>query len=133
LPAFVPGARIVGAALVTEYDDYYYSRHNRHRPLPAYRVEFADPESTWFYVDWTSGAVVLRYTRAARVQRWLYNGLHSLDFSFLTRRGAAWDGVVIALSLAGFAFAATAVAVGWRRIRRSRRPTPAINAPRINR
>ena len=68
----------------SEYDDYYYSRHNRYRPLPAYRVTFDDAESTWFYVDWTTGAVVLRYTTAARVQRWLYNGLHSLDFSFLT-------------------------------------------------
>lgn len=116
VPAFVPGARIVGAALVTEYDDYYYSRHNRYRPLPAYRVEFDDAESTWFYVDWTTGAVVLRYTKAARAQRWLYNGLHSLDFSFLTRRGLLWDGTVIALSVVGFVFAATAVAVGWRRV-----------------
>jgi hypothetical protein len=119
-PALVPGATIVGAALVTEYDNYYYSRHNRYRPLPAYRVEFDDPESTWFYVDWTTGAVVLRYTAAARVQRWLYNGLHSLDFSFLTRRGLAWDVTVILLCAVGFVFATTAVVVGWRRAARAR-------------
>jgi len=117
--ALVPGAAIVGADLVTEYDDYYYSRHNRYRPLPAYRVEFDDHEETWFYVDWTTGAVVLRYTAAARVQRWLYNGLHSLDFSFLTRRGAVWDATVIVLCCAGFVFAATAVVVGWRRVARA--------------
>ncbi len=119
-PALVPGAAIVGAALVTEYDDYYYSRHNRHRPLPAYRVEFDDAEATWFYVDWSTGAVVLRYTTAARVQRWLYNGLHSLDFSLLTRRGLAWDATVILLCAVGFVFAATAVVVGWRRTARAR-------------
>jgi len=118
-PALVPGARIVAADLVTEYDDYYYSRHNRYRPLPAYRVEFDDPEATWFYVDWTTGAVVLRYTSAARVQRWLYNGLHSLDFSLLTGRGALWDALVILLCCAGFLFAATAVVVGWRRVARA--------------
>jgi hypothetical protein len=122
VPALLPGAKIAGAALVTAYDDYYYTRHNRYRPLPAYRVEFDDPESTWFYVDWTTGAVVLRYTTAARIQRWLYNGLHSLDFSFLTRRGAVWDATVILLSVVGFAFASTAVVVGWRRVARARLP-----------
>jgi hypothetical protein len=119
-PALIPGAAIVRAALVTEHDDYYYSRHNRHRPLPAYRVEFDDAERTWFYVDWTTGAVVLRYTTAARVQRWLYNGLHSLDFSLLTRRGVLWDVTLIVLSAVGFVFAATAVLVAWRRLARAR-------------
>ena len=118
-PALVSDARIVGALLVTQYDDYYYSRHNRYRPLPAYRVEFDDPEATWFYVDWTTGAVVLRYTTGARVQRWLYNGLHSLDFTFLTGRGAVWDATVIVLCALGFVFAATAGVVGWRRVARA--------------
>ena len=119
--ALVPGARIVAAAPVDAYDDYYYSRHNRYRPLPAYRVAFDDAESTWFYVDWTTGAVVLRYTAAARVQRWLYNGLHSLDFGLLTRRGPLWDGTLIVLCIVGFAFASTALMVGWRRLARVRR------------
>jgi uncharacterized iron-regulated membrane protein len=120
-PALLPGATIVAADLVTAYDDYYYSRHNRYRPLPAYRVEFDDPESTWFYVDWTTGAVVLRYTTAARVQRWLYNGLHSLDFSFLIQRGAVWDATVIGLCCLGFVFAATAIVVARRRVARAGR------------
>ena len=118
--ALLPDAAIVAAAPVEEYDDYYYSRHNRYRPLPAYRVTFDDAESTWFYVDWSTGAVVLRYTTAARVQRWLYNGLHSLDFWFLLRRGVLWDGIVIVLSIVGFAFAVTSVVVGWRRVARAR-------------
>jgi uncharacterized iron-regulated membrane protein len=119
--SLIPGAAIVSAAPVEEYDDYYYSRHNRYRPLPAYRVTFDDPEATWFYVDWSTGAVVLRYTTATRVQRWLYNGLHSLDFAALLRRGVVWDVVVIVLSLCGFVFAATSVVVGWRRVARTRR------------
>jgi hypothetical protein len=119
VPALLPDATIVAAGIVREYDDYYYSRHNRHRPLPAYRVEFSDPEATWFYVDWTTGAVVLRFTAAARAQRWLYNGLHSLDFSWLTRRGLIWDATVIVLCCIGFVFAATAVVVGWRRVARA--------------
>jgi hypothetical protein len=123
-PALVPGAAVVDAALVEGYDDYYYSRHNRYRPLPAYRVTFDDPESTWFYIDATTGAVVLRYTTAARAQRWLYNGLHSLDFSFLIRRGALWDATMIVLCALGFLFTTTAVIVGWRRVQRATRLTP---------
>jgi uncharacterized iron-regulated membrane protein len=132
-PVLVRDASIVRAEIVTEYDDYYYSRHNRHRPLPAYRVEFDDAESTWFYVDWTTGAVVLRYTTAARVQRWLYNGLHSLDFTFLTSRGAVWDATVIALCGLGFVFAATAGVVGWRRVARAGHTSRTrINAGSLN-
>ena len=119
--ALLPNAAIVTAAPVAEYDDYYYSRHNRYRPLPAYRVTFDDAEKTWFYLDWSTGAVVLRYTTAARVQRWLYNGLHSLDFSALLRRGVLWDAIVILLSSVGFGFAVTSVLVGWRRMARKRR------------
>ena len=56
----------------------------------------------------------------AAPQRWLYNGMHSLDFGFLLRRGVLWDGIVIALSIVGFAFAVTSVVVGWRRVARAR-------------
>lgn len=118
-PAFLPGVAMLEGALVESYDNYYYSRHNRYRPLPAYRVRFNDAESTWFYVDLRTGGVVLRYTTAARVQRWLYNGLHSLDFWFLIRQGVIWDGTVIVVCILGSLFAATAVALGWRRVVRS--------------
>jgi hypothetical protein len=124
LPSLVRGAEAPAAQLLVDYDDYYYSRHNRYRPLPAYEVKFADDESTWFYVDAATGAVVLRYTAAARVQRWLYNGLHSLDFAFLLRRGLVWDGTVIVVTLFGFVFAVTAVIVAFKRVLRTGNRSP---------
>lgn len=137
LPAFLPGSRAISVAVLDDYDDYYYSRHNRYRPLPAYEVRFDDPEATWFYVDAATGAVVMRYTAAARTQRWLYNGLHSLDFAFLLRRGVLWDVTVIALCAFGFVFSVTAVIVGVRRVRRSthkpRRPALTPRAQLFNR
>jgi uncharacterized iron-regulated membrane protein len=114
---FLPDASIVESEVLVEHDDYYYSRHNRYRPLPALRVAFDDPAATWFYVDIATGAVVQRHTRETRLGRWLYNGLHSLDFVALTRLGPGWDATVIALSVAGFAFAVTSVVLGWRRLR----------------
>jgi hypothetical protein len=118
-PALLPQAELVERTLLAEPDDYYYSRHDRYRPLPAYRVKFADPEATWFYIDARTGVVTLKATAAMRVLRWLYNGLHSLDFAFLLRRGVLWDAIVIALCITGSTFAATSVVVAWRRLRRA--------------
>lgn len=98
-------------------DAYYYSHHD-HRRLPIIRAVFNDPRQTWFHVDPHSGAVIERSTFANRVQRWLFNGLHSLDFGFLIRNRPLWDGVVIGLSLLGLALSLTSVVIGWRRLRR---------------
>ena len=61
------------------YDSYYYSRQ-RLTPLPVLRVKFADPGETWFYIDPATSQMLSQIPRLARVERWLYNGLHSLDF-----------------------------------------------------
>ena len=114
---FLPDASIASTQVLDRYDNYYYTRHNRFRPLPVYRVRFNDFESTWFHIDLSSGAVITRETDASRLGRWLFNGMHSLDFTWLTRRGLAWDLTVIALSVIGFAFAVTSVVIGIRRIR----------------
>ncbi len=100
------------------YDSYYYSHHQRWRPLPVLRVQFDDPAGTWFHLDLESGELLNRLTIKGRWQRWLYYGLHSLDFGFLIDHRPAWDLVVITLCLAGFTFSATALTIAWRRLRR---------------
>ena len=67
--------------MLTEYDSYYYSRRNQ-TPLPVVRVKFDDPAETWAYVDPSMSQVLATVHRLDRVERWLYNGLHSLDFKF---------------------------------------------------
>lgn len=115
--AFLTDAEIVAAERLDTYDDYYYSRHNRYRPLPVYRVKFDDAEETWFHIDLSTGEVISRQTGRSRLERWLYNGLHSLDFSFLVKRGLAWDASVIVLSVLGLIFSITSVVLAWRRLR----------------
>ena len=63
----------------------HYSR-GRQTPLPILRVKFDDPDQTWVYVDPEVSQVVARIHELDRVERWLYNGLHSLDFSFWYNR-----------------------------------------------
>jgi hypothetical protein len=48
--------------------------------LSRTRVRYADPERTWLYLDPLRGRIVLRHDRLTRADRWLYHGLHSLDF-----------------------------------------------------
>ena len=117
VPDFLPEAAIVSSEVLEVYDDYYYTRHNRYRPLPVLRVRFDDAESSWYHIDLHSGALVTRETVATRLGRWLFNGLHSLDFVWLTGRGPVWDVTVIALCIAGFAFTVTSVVIGLRRVR----------------
>ena len=52
------------------------------------------------------------------MNRWLYHGLHSLDFPLLYYRRPLWDIVMIVLSLGGLGSAVTAVVPAWRRLRR---------------
>lgn len=115
-PTLLPNAKLHAMDLILQPDTYYYSRHNRHRPLPVYRVKFDDPESTWYHIDLTTGEIVNRVTDASRRERWLFNGLHSLDFQFLLRNRPLWDLLVIILSLVGFGFSVTSVVIGWRKL-----------------
>ncbi len=112
----VPGGKIIEQTQLDDYDAYYYDRDNV-LPLPALRLKFDDPAQSWLYVDPARGAIVERYERSGRVERWLYHGFHSLDFPFLFRSRPAWDIVVIALSLGGIALSITGIVIGYRRLR----------------
>jgi uncharacterized iron-regulated membrane protein len=115
-PVLLPNAELLAMDTILDPDTYYYSHHNRHRPFPVYRVKFDDPESTWYHIDLTTGEIVNRVTNASRRERWLFNGLHSLDFQFLLQNRPLWDLLVIALSVIGLGFSLTSVVIGWRRL-----------------
>ena len=118
----VPGVPVVESELLADYDAYYYARgysRERQAPLPVLRVKFGDPMETWVYVDPALGRVVAREHRFTRVERWLFNGLHSLDFAFWYDRRPLWDIGVIALSLGGLASSGIGLWIGCGRIRRA--------------
>jgi hypothetical protein len=117
------GAEIADRSRLDAYDAYYYDRDGE-LALPVLRVRFADAAATWLYIDPGRGAIVRKEVRLSRLNRWLYHGLHSLDFPFLYYRRPLWDLVVIVLSLGGLASVVTAAAPAWRRLRRlARRPS----------
>jgi hypothetical protein len=117
LQAAAPETSIVSHEVLTRYDSYYYSR-NGQAALPVLRVKFADPLETWVYVDVQLGQLVASIHRLHRVERWLYNGLHSLDFGFWYDRRPLWDIGMIVLSLGALVTSTIGLWVGFKRLRR---------------
>jgi hypothetical protein len=104
--------------MLTTYDSYYYSRDGL-APLPVLRVKLGDRDRTWLYIDPRMSQLVGRVHRLDRVERWLYNGLHSLDFSFWYYKRPLWDIGMILLSLGGLATSAIGLFLGVKRVVRN--------------
>jgi hypothetical protein len=117
LKASMPGVPIVEAQTLTAYDDYYYSR-GEVTPLPVLRVKFGDPMQTWLYVDPQMSQPLALVHRLNRVERWLFNGLHSLDFSFLYNSRPLWDVVMLVLLGGGLVSSFLGLYLGIGRMRR---------------
>ncbi len=113
--AAMPGHAVRESTWLNQFDRYYYPGHLGGLSLPVLRTTFED--GTWLYLDPRTGAPVLHHTARSRAERWLYHGLHSLDFPGLYQRRPLWDLVVVLGSLGGLLVSATAVAIGWRRVR----------------
>lgn len=95
---------------------------------PAYRAVCGD---TWLQLDGANGQLLETLDPARRTYRWLYQGLHTLDFPALAARPALRTWLIVLLSTAGLACSVTAVVIGWQRLRKGARfrtlprlPTP---------
>ena len=112
-------AAIVSTDILREYDSYYYSRASTQgpsRPLPVLRVRFDDSAGSTVYVDLNSSEVVFQSNDSRRMERWLYNGFHSLDFGFWYGSRPIWDIVVILLLSGGLVLAVIGTYIGIRRL-----------------
>jgi len=103
----------VETRLLTRYDRYYLDR-TRQQPLPVVLAHLTTGERTRYYIDPDTATVVGTYSSRNWVGRWLYNGLHSLNFPWLYNYRPLWDIVVIALMLGGTALGATSLVLAWR-------------------
>lgn len=118
-------ANIAAAEILTEYDSYYYGRNSRLQlapPLPVLRVQFDDAARSRYYLSLQTGELVFVSHRANRAERWLYHGLHSLDFNFLYPYRPAWDVVVWLLLGGGLLLSLLGAYLGLARVGRWIRP-----------
>jgi hypothetical protein len=116
-------------SILTSYDAYYLDRHHD-KPLPVILARLNDPDKTRYYVDPKTARVVGGYSSRSWVTRWLYHGLHSLDFPWLYNHRPAWDITVLILMLGGVALSVTSVILGVQVLQRKvRTKTSARPAP----
>jgi len=115
--ALNPGVKVMESVVLNEYDDYYYSKHHEKR-LPVLRMKMATPQQTWYYVDLKTGQVILKHEKLSRFERWLYHGLHSLDFKWLVYKRPMWDLVVGFLMVGGTCASCTGLVLTWKWITR---------------
>jgi hypothetical protein len=118
IAAVTPGVPVLETTVLEDYDSYYYS-FGRRAPLPVLRIKFDDPDSTWLYVDPKMGELVGRFQRRERLQRWIYHGFHSLDFSFWYYSRPLWDIGMVGLSLGGAALSLIGIVIAWKRLSRA--------------
>ena len=85
--------------------------------LPVYRVILNDEQRTRYYLDPASGALLQRADANGRWHRWLFGGLHRLDFTAVMRTRPLWDVLVLALMLGGLVISVTGCYLGVRRVR----------------
>jgi hypothetical protein len=85
--------------------------------LPVYRVILNDEQRTRYYLDPANGALLQRADANGRWHRWLFGGLHRLDFTALMRTRPLWDVLVLVLMLGGLGISVTGCYLGVRRVR----------------
>jgi len=98
---------------INQYDMYYLDRR-RERPLPVVLARLNDEENTRLYIDPKTSRVVSTYSSSNWMSRWLYHGLHSLDFPWLYNYRPLWDIVVITFMVGGTALCVTSLVLAWR-------------------
>lgn len=116
--AAMPGVRIEDATWISEYDSYYYSRECLKPFAGTCASATLTHTARWLCLDPQRG-VMSRLDRSSRWNRWLYHGLHSLDFPFLYHKRPLWGSGGDHSERRGVAISVTSPLPAWRRIARS--------------
>ena len=85
--------------------------------LPVLRVRYRDEDETWLYFTPSLGQMV-KFDKRDRANRWVYYGLHVMDWPGLFQRRPLWDIVTIALLAGLAAISITTLLPAFRRLRR---------------
>src|SRR5579862_3119896 len=121
----MPNVPVIASEWLTEYDNYYHQTTTsfelgRHKPayvLPVLRVRYNDEDQTWLYFT-PSLAQMVKFDKRDRANRWVYYGLHAMDWPGLFNRRPLWDIVTIALLAGLAAISITTLLPAFRRLKR---------------
>lgn len=109
---------IIDSTLLFEEDAYYYD-HRQVLDFPVYRIRTRDEQKRVYYLNGTTGELVLKVDTGTRWYRWLFTGLHSADFAAGLRTRPLWDIVMWLFLIGTTAVCATGTWMAIRRLGRS--------------
>lgn len=112
------GARLQAAcqpAVPVDVRDSYHLAQSM-PSAPVVRLVCGD---VWIHIDSANGAIAERLDSSRRAYRWLYSGLHTLDFPALIARPMLRTALIMALCGCGLIFSLTGVVIAWRRLKLS--------------
>jgi uncharacterized iron-regulated membrane protein len=118
---FSGNAEIAAHELLIDYDNYYYPNRRQtaaDKPLPVLRVDFQDAGRTSVYIDPVDARLLAKFDSSRRAYRWLYLAVHHWDFGWFRQRWL-WNPWMASWIAFGIALSASAVVLGWRRLRRT--------------
>jgi len=81
---------------------------------PMFRIACGD---IWFDIDGGTGELVNRLDPSRRIYRWLFGGLHTLNFPWLQHLPWLRSILIVVLCGCGLVFSLTGVVLAWRRLR----------------
>jgi hypothetical protein len=124
--------RLADLQVLDDYDRYYLDRDGD-APLPVILARYTDAQQTRVYIDPKTARIVTEYRSGEWMQRWLYHGLHSLNFPWLYKFRPLWDIVVITFMTGGTALCVTSLILAWRVLgRKLRALVPGTGAPMMS-
>jgi uncharacterized iron-regulated membrane protein len=116
------GTSIESQGTIADEDAYYFNftvaERDDANPFPAYRIVLNDAEHTRYYLNPMTAQLVGKVDANGRGQRWLFSGLHRLDFAQWLRTRPVWDVVMLLLLAGGLGGTATGVYLAALRIKR---------------
>lgn len=113
------GNAVAHGRMLATGDDYHY-KHHEDTVLPVFRLDLGDAQETACYVNPEDAQMIECVTAADRLYRWLFNGLHRLDFRVLFAHRPVWDILLILFCSMGGVAAMAGVVMGVRRLQSSR-------------
>jgi hypothetical protein len=116
------GENTIESNSLSEAEDAYYFKFQgfaEREPLilPVYRVIVEDDEHTSYYLDPSNTRLLARFDSAQRGYRWLFNGLHRIDFFAWLRIRPLWDFIVLFLMIGSTAGVGIGFYLALRRIK----------------
>jgi Na+-transporting methylmalonyl-CoA/oxaloacetate decarboxylase gamma subunit len=90
-----------------------YAANGSMAHAPVFRIVCG---SDWFHIDGANGRVIEHLNESRRVYRWLYNGLHTLNFPILAMHPALRSALIVILCGCGFVFSVVGIVIAQMRL-----------------